>query len=161
MEFKVENDGRNGEDIAIGLIESDWNLKQAEYHDMTPRQMLGINRIRLEFKVFPKLVEDCWVPWINRIRLEFKDKGPKIHRRSSSVLIESDWNLKFAIQLSLVMSNMVLIESDWNLKIFNIFIKSERGQRINRIRLEFKAFQMQIHKPYIHGINRIRLKFKV
>ena len=139
MEFKVENDGRNGEDIAIGLIESDWNLKQAEYHDMTPRQMLGINRIRLEFKVFPKLVEDCWVPWINRIRLEFKDKGPKIHRRSSSVLIESDWNLK----------------------IFNIFIKSERGQRINRIRLEFKAFQMQIHKPYIHGINRIRLKFKV
>ena len=56
----------------LGLIESDWNLKQAEYHDMTPRQMLGINRIRLEFKVFPKLVEDCWVPWINRIRLEFK-----------------------------------------------------------------------------------------
>ena len=54
----------------LGLIESDWNLKYAELHP--PPELPGINRIRLEFKVFPKLVEDCWVPWINRIRLEFK-----------------------------------------------------------------------------------------
>ena len=56
----------------LGLIESDWNLKQAEYHDMTPRQMLGINRIRLEFKVSSACLPDC-------ICLG---------------LIESDWNLK-------------------------------------------------------------------
>ena len=37
------------DDYARVLIESDWNLKQAEYHEMTPRQM-RINRIRLEFK---------------------------------------------------------------------------------------------------------------
>ena len=48
LEFKDEWGADFVHGIAV-LIESDWNLKQAEYHDMTPRQM-RINRIRLEFK---------------------------------------------------------------------------------------------------------------
>ena len=76
----------------------------------------GINRIRLEFKVFSLafiltptgvLIESDWnlksiavhLPFsvsacINRIRLEFKGDQERTSRGYHSVLIESDWNLK-------------------------------------------------------------------
>ena len=78
----------------------------------------GINRIRLEFKVYPSaseasvavfvLIESDWnlkqnnkeiadivAERINRIRLEFKDDNFKlIYNTRKAVLIESDWNLK-------------------------------------------------------------------
>ena len=53
------------------LIESDWNLKQGYFVDV-PRRGSGINRIRLEFKVY--------------IKISFS--------YAAFVLIESDWNLK-------------------------------------------------------------------
>ena len=54
---------------------------------------------------------------INRIRLEFKVEYYLYHScLAHTVLIESDWNLKFDT-LSLIASALtVLIESDWNLK---------------------------------------------
>ena len=39
----------------------------------------------------------------------------------------------------------VLIETYWNVNIFNIFIKSERGQRINRNILECKCEIVGVH----------------
>ena len=35
-----------------------------------------------------------------------------------SVLIESDWNLKFVSEWNYTTAVLVLIESDWNLKTF-------------------------------------------
>ena len=54
------------------------------------------------------------------------------------VLIESDWNLKYAFIAVVSTSTAVLIESDWNLKCFwkTSVIPARVG--INRIRLEFK-----------------------
>ena len=78
-----------------------------------------------------------------------------------SVLIESDWNLKWKAfrmkrtwlginRIRLEFKDMwtwqgvkpvsVLIESDWNLKLRFIFMKFWHDDSINRIRLEFKAF---------------------
>ena len=55
----------------------------------------GINRIRLEFKVF--IAGVCIAD-------------------SDIVLIESDWNLKTFDSLPKLLLHSVLIESDWNLK---------------------------------------------
>ena len=56
----------------------------------------------------------------------------------TAVLIESDWNLKFIICIRLKNRNFVLIESDWNLKSVRRWRGRKRGCSINRIRLEFK-----------------------
>ena len=53
---------------------------------------------------------------INRIRLEFKVVVFSVSFSSSSVLIESDWNLKSMSPAAYLAWIMVLIESDWNLK---------------------------------------------
>ena len=54
-----------------------------------------INRIRLEFKdPIAARVGDCTVR-INRIRLEFKVVKSIFNLLLCSVLIESDWNLKW------------------------------------------------------------------
>ena len=54
---------------------------------------------------------------INRIRLEFKVFCPRRHPgRVAAVLIESDWNLKDTDIYLLANVECVLIESDWNLK---------------------------------------------
>ena len=53
---------------------------------------------------------------INRIRLEFKDINSDTDSEAATVLIESDWNLKYVAR-----------------------IKSVASASINRIRLEFKA----------------------
>ena len=55
------------------------------------------------------------------------------------VLIESDWNLKFAVYFLLRLVQTVLIESDWNLKVPVQFESGLFQICINRIRLEFKA----------------------
>ena len=41
-----------------------------------------------------------------------------VHQKYT-VLIESDWNLKYSDMYLSVMFGNVLIESDWNLKILN------------------------------------------
>ena len=53
---------------------------------------------------------------INRIRLEFKGDAGNQLRTSKGVLIESDWNLKSADDMTFLDNIAVLIESDWNLK---------------------------------------------
>ena len=55
----------------IVLIESDWNLKIYNPLDANESGM-GINRIRLEFKVTPLEFKMDGIHGINRIRLEFK-----------------------------------------------------------------------------------------
>ena len=54
----------------------------------------------------------------------------------------------------------VLIESDWNLKTTLQLKITGRLQRINRIRLEFKAIGHRITHRQNSSINRIRLEFK-
>ena len=62
---------------------------------------------------------------------------------------------------SLATSSTVLIESDWNLKI-HVFLKCFRFfLGINRIRLEFKVMELSRAIFVALGINRIRLEFKV
>ena len=76
---------------------------------------------------------------INRIRLEFKGKTDYIRSVSGiSVLIESDWNLKFFILQFLLMYRA----------------------GINRIRLEFKVVKCRYSSLLAFRINRIRLEFK-
>ena len=58
--------------VSLVLIESDWNLK-TELTGFQCRANFGINRIRLEFKV--------WMTASHRTE-------------ELTVLIESDWNLK-------------------------------------------------------------------
>ena len=55
---------------------------------------------------------------------------------------------------------MVLIESDWNLKCTHKDGFRPVDLRINRIRLEFKAYQGFSVFRCIFCINRIRLEFK-
>ncbi len=76
------------------LIESDWNLKYDKFHKEI-KESVGINRIRLEFKV--QFNSDSFYTF-------------------APVLIESDWNLKEKRCFCLLLSFHVLIESDWNLK---------------------------------------------
>ena len=57
---------------------------------------------------------------INRIRLEFKEE----------------------LRLGTFLLLCVLIESDWNLKEKRRAECQNAGQRINRIRLEFKVYQL-------------------
>ena len=56
----------------------------------------SINRIRLEFKVMTQVNEAWQDNSINRIRLEFKDMTDEEKLTAVMVLIESDWNLKYA-----------------------------------------------------------------
>ena len=56
----------------------------------------------------------------------------------TSVLIESDWNLKYIWTIKNGRFLIVLIESDWNLKYSFIRSFSRASWGINRIRLEFK-----------------------
>ena len=103
-------------------------------------ERIGINRIRLEFKVFSHPVKQSVPTGINRIRLEFKVCTPFVLILLLPVLIESDWNLKDIIEagntpiwmrinrirlefkdidsLHRCIQFSVLIESDWNLKVF-------------------------------------------
>ena len=57
----------------------------------------------------------------------------------NSVLIESDWNLKFIRLLLFCPPYNVLIESDWNLKLHVTDLANRNAICINRIRLEFKV----------------------
>ena len=81
---------------------------------------LRINRIRLEFKAYAKMVPRIVAHSINRIRLEFKG-GTNCAGANGG--------------------KTVLIESDWNLKYFAFPLSTYRCNGINRIRLEFKAKQ--------------------
>ena len=60
----------------------------------------GINRIRLEFKVFLTSCRLSFRISINRIRLEFKGELEGIKMALKRVLIESDWNLKNRVQFT-------------------------------------------------------------
>ena len=102
--------------VSTVLIESDWNLKYVKRTTVAGKTV-GINRIRLEFKVagteFKVNNRECInrirlefkggqhprhcpnrPARINRIRLEFKDNGRRRKGIPMVVLIESDWNLK-------------------------------------------------------------------
>ena len=120
------------------LIESDWNLKDdSKEVEWRP---IGINRIRLEFKVRRHTCSKIFCSSINRIRLEFKEKEAEAAGiKALAVLIESDWNLKIVKIICNLFCCYVLIESDWNLKqkVEAYAVGSETG--INRIRLGFKG----------------------
>ena len=62
----------------------------------------------------------------------------KKYKYVQDVLIESDWNLKEADKSAKRTRKEVLIESDWNLKNYNMEIFATSINSINRIRLEFK-----------------------
>ena len=79
--------------------------------------ILSINRIRLEFKEGQQRHFCSICNSINRIRLEFKEIYCEIFCYISTVLIESDWNLKVTV-------NRAMLKSAFS---------------INRIRLEFKV----------------------
>ena len=61
---------------------------------------------------------------------------------NSTVLIESDWNLKISWIDAFSKLRRVLIESDWNLKFWPLYFSCKSVYGINRIRLEFKAGTM-------------------
>ena len=63
---------------------------------------------------------------INRIRLEFKDNGRRRKGIPMVVLIESDWNLKTMTAHRRAWNSRVLIESDWNLKVIVQCSENER-----------------------------------
>ena len=73
--------------------------------------------------------------------MEFKVFGASGGHLLGGVLIESDWNLKLVPILSVSPDLVVLIESDWNLKELQGDGYDPEGNRINRIRLEFKDLQ--------------------
>ena len=77
------------------------------------------------------------------------------------VLIESDWNLKQDDWDIAPDQLAVLIESDWNLKKPCNKKEQVPSDRINRIRLEFKALLATVVSASSVCINRIRLEFKV
>ena len=78
---------------------------------------------------------------INRIRLEFKVVFHHLAHSVYIVLIESDWNLKFEVNIRKSIASMVLIESDWNLKPYKPISDTMVSPCINRIRLEFKGYR--------------------
>ena len=63
---------------------------------------------------------------INRIRLEFKAVWVVNNSHTICVLIESDWNLKEAMNKVTAGGVKVLIESDWNLKCFKEVDRSRK-----------------------------------
>ena len=83
---------------------------------------------------------------INRIRLEFKADSSGNRLLGTSVLIESDWNLKKKSTPLMYDGNTVLIESDWNLKSRSRTNSFRRVNCINRIRLEFKVVRIPIEQ---------------
>ena len=83
---------------------------------------------------------------INRIRLEFKADSSGNRLLGTSVLIESDWNLKKKSTPLMYDGNTVLIESDWNLKLSG-FPLNRMPSGINRIRLEFKGISRSRPEP--------------
>ena len=99
----------------------------------------GINRIRLEFKVWTRwstvrfqcvLIESDW----NLKKIMVARSFPE-----HPVLVESDWNLKMLSQLIDYVLAAVLIESDWILKDNTESTDIYSCTGINRIRLEFKS----------------------
>ena len=92
--------------------------------------------------------------------MEFKEDITYSILGGWQVLIESDWNLKFAYRIGIFPPNLVLIESDWNLKKCWGYGQNKRANRINRIRLEFKEILSSFWKELQCSINRIRLEFK-
>ena len=58
------------------------------------------------------------------------------------------------------MVSTVLIESDWNLKYVKRTTVAGKTVGINRIRLEFKGYSEAEQMAAVISINRIRLEFK-
>ena len=80
-------------DLINVLIESDWNLK-TDIYGLSASTLASINRIRLEFKDVWDFQSAYLISSINRIRLEFKACFSPLNCFCTTVLIESDWNLK-------------------------------------------------------------------
>ena len=112
--------------------------------------LIGINRIRLEFKVYREDNLRGTLHRINRIRLEFKGGDAKDIWLAVRVLIESDWNLKYLAVGDNLSLKDVLIESDWNLKSDRYSFRLYRPG-INRIRLEFKDAYLKT-LPIFEGV---------
>ena len=92
LEFKEKLDSTNFKLITV-LIESDWNLKVALYVFKTlPACVLIESDWNLKKEL--KNLYNASPVGINRIRLEFKVFSRKLKQRRIEVLIESDWNLK-------------------------------------------------------------------
>ncbi len=77
-----------------------------------------------------------------------------------SVLIESDWNLKYAWLPCLLIFDSVLIESDWNLKYFLPVVSAEAASVLIESDWNLKELMEVQQTLYNRGINRIRLEFK-
>ena len=139
LEFKATGVGLQATLAQTVLIESDWNLKKEE-DTRSGDEIVGINRIRLEFKELESELNSAIADGINRIRLEFKEYYLLIMENDLEVLIESDWNLKDSYRYQQSDTQFfVLIESDWNLKydyagdlpgLFTVLIESDWNLKI-------------------------------
>ena len=126
-----------------------------------PARMSRINRIRLEFKVHYYAVKRA-INTTVLIESDWNLKYVKLSPQQSieHVLIESDWNLKVIRIFQFTFWDKVLIESDWNLKRIVPDLYPRNADGINRIRLEFKGISCAVFCAAERGINRIRLEFK-
>ena len=100
---------------------------------------LGINRIRLEFKVDTGRAVKLPELGINRIRLEFKANYARLFEVSKDSINRIRLEFKVVKVDAYIQLNCVLIESDWNLKWKLMANRIWQGRSINRIRLEFKV----------------------
>ena len=123
--------------LATVLIESDWNLK-TRTNTSTRRNLLGINRIRLEFKAKYVYISDNRLTGINRIRLEFKADMERCVCEPLKRINRIRLEFKVFYCLWFQIAYLVLIESDWNLKNIELPWLYSLCCGINRIRLEFK-----------------------
>ena len=70
----------------------------------------------MEFKAKYFFSGSAWRKHINRITVEFKAESRLSVIPFSSILIESQWNLKLSAVLECATEELILIESQWNLK---------------------------------------------
>ena len=88
----------------------------------------------------------CLGSSINRNILECKAVPDRECARSSEVLIETYWNVKFVIASIIGILPPVLIETYWNVKTVSIAAKAAPA-RINRNILECKGKTQSTKKP--------------
>ena len=92
--------------------------------------------------------------------MEFKVYCIRLPLCKSSVLIESDWNLKTIYNKHMFVIYSVLIESDWNLKDDKNYVKNYATTVLIESDWNLKFAQLNKDMGEDIRINRIRLEFK-
>ena len=92
--------------------------------------------------------------------MEFKSLQEQGVNCCSSILIESQWNLKFDDWHECPTCRQILIESQWNLKSGQFYCSVVNDGNINRITVEFKTRKAPVKLSAVVYINRITVEFK-